>query len=208
LPGLEAKSPAVRQIDEKAALDDQEELIRGWMVMPGVVPVEDNKSQAVLVHTIDHDVAVTIGRLSTLDDQVYYSERRISHRLVPVRLGSDRGVVYHAKTSCWSEPPLPERSEARPNAPRSTHRWHPNDGEGADEERAHGEWHDASEAVLQIHSAGREIEEDLHRIDFDAKNPAEKADGNRGLIMYQANEQNNAAMMALLSRSSPLSPRE
>ena len=38
--------------------------------MPGVVPVEDNKSQAVLVHTIDHDVAVTIGRLSTLDDQV------------------------------------------------------------------------------------------------------------------------------------------
>ncbi len=95
LPRLKAEGPAVGQVDEKTALDHQEELVRGWVVVPGVVSLEDGKPKAVLVHTIDHDVAVALSHQCTLGDEVYNAERRIPHRLILVRLGGGTLVGHN-----------------------------------------------------------------------------------------------------------------
>ena len=60
----------VRQIDQKASLDHQEQLVRRRMVVPRVVPLEDGQAETMSVHAIDHDVAVTPVGLCTLGDQV------------------------------------------------------------------------------------------------------------------------------------------
>ena len=68
LPRLETQGSTLCQVDEKATLDDQEELVRGWMMVPGVISVEDRESKAVLVHAVDNHVAVAFRHLSALSD--------------------------------------------------------------------------------------------------------------------------------------------
>ena len=70
LPRLEPQRPAVGQIDQKASLDHQEQLVRRRLVVPRVVPLEDGQAETMSVHAIDHDVAVIPVGPCTLGDQV------------------------------------------------------------------------------------------------------------------------------------------
>jgi hypothetical protein len=72
LEGADANGGATLELDDNGSFLNDEELIRSRMHMPTVLPLEDGKAEAAVIHPVEHLIAVVLRHrrrfLAQIDD--------------------------------------------------------------------------------------------------------------------------------------------
>ena len=91
LPGTEVQLAVISQIDGKASVDDDEELIGRGMIVPAIRFIEHGQPKTAIIDTTDDHVPVRLRNGCALCCQIDYMQRGISHRPPAIRPTSSRG---------------------------------------------------------------------------------------------------------------------
>ena len=88
-PGVQSQLPAFRKIYRQATLHNDEQLVRGRVIVPAVRLVEDGEPQAADIDPIDDHVPISLRDSCAFRSQVHDVKGRISYRLLRVVLCRD-----------------------------------------------------------------------------------------------------------------------
>ena len=91
LPGIERQDLTSGYFDLQLTFDDQKQLIRSWMSVPGILPTDDSKSKTTCVHPAEHLIPVVVGHTCRFCKDIHDSQRLMPDRFVRVRVSRWNG---------------------------------------------------------------------------------------------------------------------
>ena len=86
LPGIERQDLTAGYLDLEPAFNDEKQLIRSWMPVPGILTSNHSKPETTCVHLAEDLIPVVIGYTCCFCSDIYDSQWWMPNRFVHVRV--------------------------------------------------------------------------------------------------------------------------